>query len=129
MPIDYSIDHDHRLVSVRAWGVLTDAELTAHAERFTSDPQATLGYDQLADFREVEDFDAVSAEAVRAGARSLNAFEQDAHGVRLAILATEAAAFGLSRLYELERGDSPVEIRVFRDEEEARSWLQRPDSG
>ena len=42
---------------------------------------------------------------------------------RIAIVATEDLAFGMSRMYEVFASDLKVETRVFRDSELARQWL------
>jgi hypothetical protein len=42
---------------------------------------------------------------------------------RLAIVAPRDELFGLGRMYEFLRGDSPVDVRVFRERKEAELWL------
>ena len=42
---------------------------------------------------------------------------------KLAIIAPRDLLFGMARMYEILRDGSPVEVRVFRDRDEARSWL------
>jgi len=45
---------------------------------------------------------------------------------RLAIVAGGDEFFGLGRMYELLRGDSKVEVHVFRQLDEAERWLDLP---
>jgi tetrahydromethanopterin S-methyltransferase subunit E len=42
---------------------------------------------------------------------------------RVAMVATTDVHYGLSRMYQAFRSDSPLDLRVFRDMREARTWL------
>ena len=42
---------------------------------------------------------------------------------KLAVIAPRDLLFGMARMYEMLRDDSPVEVRVFRERDEAESWL------
>ena len=42
---------------------------------------------------------------------------------RVAIVATEDLAFGLSRMYEAFRAQEMVDIEIFRNEQDAHNWL------
>ena len=44
---------------------------------------------------------------------------------RIAIVAPKDLTFGMSRMYAVYREDDLVEEKIFRAEEEARSWLSR----
>ena len=46
---------------------------------------------------------------------------------KLAMVASSALAFGLSRMYEALSADLPQTIGVFRDRVEAEQWLQKED--
>jgi hypothetical protein len=48
-------------------------------------------------------------------------------GSRMAVVARNDEAFGLARMYEMLRGDTPVEIVVFRSMPEAEAWLELPE--
>jgi hypothetical protein len=45
---------------------------------------------------------------------------------KMAVVATEDLSFGLSRVFEFFRYQDGVESRVFRNEEEALVWLNKP---
>ncbi len=45
---------------------------------------------------------------------------------RLAIVATRDEFFGLGRMYEMLRDESSMEVRVFRQLDEAERWLELP---
>jgi hypothetical protein len=44
---------------------------------------------------------------------------------RVAIVATEDLAFGLSRMYEVFRAQEMVDIEIFRHEQDAQNWLKK----
>jgi len=41
-------------------------------------------------------------------------------------VASNDVAYGLSRMYQAFRSESPLELRVFREMDEAREWLGLP---
>ncbi len=47
-------------------------------------------------------------------------------GVKMATVAPRDVLFGLARMYETLRAESPVELRAFRSMSEAREWLGLP---
>lgn len=118
MPGSYTILSAARLVYSRAWDVLTDEELLAHAKALGSDPRFEASFSQLADFRDVTEL-AVTAEGVRAVA-ARNPFGK---GARRAIVTPLVVAYGMARMYELLSHDSQHEVRVVKNLAEAKAWL------
>jgi hypothetical protein len=55
MPIGYTLDPDHPVVFVKAWGVLAERDVVAVAAALRSDPRVSPGWATLADTRDVED--------------------------------------------------------------------------
>jgi hypothetical protein len=45
-------------------------------------------------------------------------------GGRVAMVAGSAAAYGMFRMWEMQRETMPYEVRVFRDRDEALAWLR-----
>lgn len=54
------------------------------------------------------------------------AFYQDRSPVKSAVLAVEAPAYGVARMFAALMEPSPIEVRVFRTVEEAAHWLGVP---
>jgi hypothetical protein len=125
MPIINRIDHDHKVVLSRAYGVLTDEDVFAYQHAVWSQPEVQ-GYNELGDMTHVTDIAIPSIHRVRDLA--MKAVEMDTSGVtsRFAIVAPEDLGFGLGRMFqayrELEKG-SRKEVGVFRTLAEAFEWL------
>lgn len=124
MPISYRIDVDLGAVFTHATGALTDDELIAHKRDLTRDPAFKPGMVELSDLRGLERLDITSAGVSRFVAQD----ESDANqlaGVRMAIVASEDLAYGMSRMYGMRTGQN-VDVQSFRDIDEARRWLGLP---
>lgn len=125
MPIEATIDHEHRLVLARAHGVLDDRELFDYQRSVWSRP-SVAGYDELVDLTDVKEIGSVSSDRARQLAEVAARADPPDHSSRFAIVATTDLTFGLARMYatyrELqERGTK--EVRVFRTRDEALTWL------
>jgi hypothetical protein len=119
VPADYSIDPDRGLVSSRAWGQVSGLEFVEHQRRLSADPEFRPEYDQIWDCRDIERLSDVDAETMR----RLAANNPFAAGSRRAVVSPSNATYGLSRMFEILTEESPDEFRVFRDWNEALSWL------
>ncbi len=124
MPIRYHLDNELNIRVATYSGVVTDDVLVDACRSLLSDPSYRPEVYGLADLSSVERLD-VSQQALL---RCIDMYGPiDAMGVhsRLAIVAPSDVTYGLSRMYELLRGDnSPEEVRVFRDADTARHWLR-----
>jgi hypothetical protein len=119
----YTIDLERSLVRSRGWGILTDRELLAHARALTVDPHFASNFHQLADLREVTDVEITSAtikEMVR-----LNPFWA---GARRALVITNDVLFGMARMYQILKDESPDELQIFRNMDDALQWLGLADA-
>jgi len=102
MPGAYTINLALSLVLSRGWGVVTDRELLAHVRALTADPRFAPHFHQLADLRDVTDFE-VTASTIREMAK-LNPFGA---GARRALVITSGEVFGMVRMYQLLTDESP----------------------
>src|SRR5439155_21230590 len=101
-----------------AWGVVTGAELIAHAHALAADPRFHPALRQLSDLREAT-LDQVETATI-AQVASLSPFGQGSHR---AIVVPGDLAYGLSRMFEILREPVPDEIHVCRSLTEACTWL------
>lgn len=118
MPATYEIDPQHRLVTSRLWGAVTDQEVFDHNSRLRGDPRFNPTYQQLTDLTGVTEI------GVSTGTINETSLDQFfAPGTRRAIVATDDAVFGMARMFALRAESVGQTIQVFRDEQQARDWL------
>ena len=120
MPYHYVIDTERRLVISTGWDRLTFAEIKAHQDQFTSDPDFDPTFNQLIDATAITALDLSIDEARTIASRHL--FSSTA---RRAFLATSPAIFGMGRLLEAYHGmaEVPEQVCVFSDRASALKWL------
>lgn len=121
MPCSYLIDIPNRIVFSRAWGVLTDKEIIAHATTLKPDPRFDRGFRQVGDFLGVNAILLTSA-AIRAVALD-NPFPRDA---KRAFVVPSDEAYGLARMFTLYLDADPSAFAIFRALEPALEWVGLP---
>jgi hypothetical protein len=138
IPISYTIDADNGLVLSVGRGVVTTRELFAYLDTQARDPAVPLPLRDLHDLSGVDRFE-VGADDLR---QIVDGLEQDPQRIRdgrLAIIAPRDHIYGMYRMFELlsenappfeqlrQQGHAP-EVRVFREQGEARDWLISDES-
>ncbi len=118
MPCGYVIDTNRSMVLSRAWGILEDRELLAHARALGADASFQKHLKQVIDFRDVTEI-RITAAAVREMAH-VSPFGK---GARRALVVSSDLAFGLTRMFQILREQSPDEVAVFREMDVALRWL------
>ena len=118
MPASYLIDQERGVVFSRAWGVLTDKDLLAHAKVLRSDARLTPGLPQICDFRDVTKL-GVTSEGVRRVARN-NPFEPDA---RRSFVAPADETVGMIRMFGIYMNADNSQFRIFRTLAPAMEWI------
>ena len=84
------------------------------------------GFDVLVDVREA-DLAKLSSDGLRTLAVVIAGYMRGLEGKsKAAILAAHDAVFGLGRMYEAYTDESPETVQVFRDPQQALSWLGAP---
>ena len=117
MPADNRIDRSKRLVYSRAWGVLTDQDLTSNRANLFADPAFEPNLDQLYDFTDVTEVKITSEARLRMALTS-----RFAPTSRRAVVVSSDEAFGMARMYSILSGHEEL-IQVFRDRASAMRWL------
>lgn len=125
MPIEHEFDAGARVLLVRMSGIVTDEDVLAYAEMITSDETLDPAHDELIDLREIET-PLATTRTLRRVADLFRSFERQPESVKVAFIATSDAAYGIARMYQAFRAESAAEMRVFREMDEARSWLDLP---
>jgi hypothetical protein len=127
MPTEHVYDEQTRMMTTRIWGTVTDADLLALAESIASDPRIAPGMRELMDLREVEKTE-VTRQVLQSVAAIDRTLAENFLGNRTAIVAVRDAHYGLARMFAhlMEAAGAPTQVRVFRDVDMAKGWLQRP---
>jgi hypothetical protein len=84
----------------------------------SADPRFAKNFCQLADLRDVTDIQ-VTAATIREMVR-LNPFWA---GARRAVVVTSDVVFGMARMYQILRDESPDALEIFRKMDGALQWL------
>jgi len=108
-------------------GLITSGDFEQKLAPLLDSPRFTRAPLSLFDASELTGIEADSS-IIRQVARRATARvdETAAADSRMAVVATNDEAFGLARMYEMLRGDTPVEINVVRSLREAEDWLGLP---
>ncbi len=122
MPIRYRVDHARGIVHTTLEGEISAEDLWQHATALASDPD-TRECNELADLTGITGATA-SAGDVRAMGMQLLKSDTNRPGGKFAMVAPTDVSFGMARLYQAHREHPSIEIRVFREREEALAWLE-----
>ncbi len=126
MPIAHRYDDQLRTLFIDVSGEVTETELVDAARKLASDPSIPPGRRELLDLSGAQQT-TVTPAVLRHVAAIFGATDKTPAESRVAIYAPGDLFFGLSRMYETFRSSSsPVQIRVFRALDEARTWLGIP---
>lgn len=125
MPIEFSIDHEKRLVLAKGSGTLTDEDVFSYQREVWSRPEVA-GYSELMDMSEVKQIALPSMDRVRDLAKLSASMDTEEVASKFAIVAPSDLAFGLGRMYEMYRdlqARSSKQVGVFRTRKEALEFL------
>jgi hypothetical protein len=122
MPMSYTVDASQNLVRATGTGVLTDDDVMAHRQALAADPRFTPQMREVSDIRQVTDF-----QVTPAGVRLMVAADVKmvpAGGMhKLAVVAEENVAYGMSRMYQTLDEPNIRSVGVFRNYKDAEEWL------
>lgn len=129
MPIRVRVSNELGLVVVLFEGEVTIEEFDQHVAPLVELPAYRLMPLTLVDATAAVQSDGTS-EIIRRHARraAANIDSEIGSESKLAMVATSDLFFGFSRMYEMLRDESPVEIKVFRTLPEAVQWLGLPEN-
>jgi hypothetical protein len=129
LPIEFSIDHERRLVLAKGRGTFTDEDVFSYQREVWSRPEVS-GYNELIDMSEVKQIALPSIERVRDLAKLSASMDAEKTASEFAIMAPSDLAFGLGRMYEMYRDlqeRSTKQVAVFRTLKEALEFLGGED--
>lgn len=125
MPIEVQIDHQRRCVMAAITGDIRDVELLDYQKSVWSDP-ALAGYDELIDATGAGCAPEVSSSGLSQISQCAASMDTACERSRLAVVAPQDVYFGLARMYEVLRSETPGSrkaVSVFRSRADAEAWL------
>ena len=121
MPTSYRIDKDAGVVYRTMSGVVTTDELLESYVTMLGHPDFRSGMKALTDMRELKPT-AFRADVIRV-AEFVRKHQDKIGDLRMAIVVSTDASYGMVRELEAELEGAPVELSLFRDIGEAEEWL------
>ena len=121
MPVRVSVDRDRRLAKRTYSGVVTSHDLLDSIHRYQHIPGFEPSFNELMDFREVENIDA-PVDDIRYCATLPAPFLAETKRI---IIAPKEIVYGLARMYQILGEDIHPNLHVVRTMEEADRILQR----
>jgi hypothetical protein len=126
MPVDYLIDHNHKVLVVKGRGLVVGKDLSAY-ERIAARPE-TAGYNVLIDLSRVEEIEQPSEDQIRNMAGLFNRIHICSKAMPLLVIVAHTDyLYGLARVFQgyREAGDATT-VAVFRRLEDAKRFLSLP---
>lgn len=123
MPIYRSPHHDPTIIYTLLSGLITDQELLAYySDALTSWPGGR--WRELVDGTQITDM-ALTPTSLKQLAHLVTSHIQRLNNARVAMVAQSDLAYGMFRMWELQRAQLGYDVRVFRQLGEAERWLLR----
>jgi hypothetical protein len=127
MPIEVRIDQELDVVFVRASGPVRGEDLAAAGKALLRNPDYHPRMNSFWDLREMHYTGDIQP------LRSLSEFVKTpgviVEPIRAALLVGADREYGLARMYQARAEEAPVVYRVFRDESQARTWVETGEIG
>ncbi len=123
MPIKYKIFQNRKLVYALGNGKITFDELLQHIEELAADPQYKPPMKKIVDYRNATLFGLSIEEANKFTIKKVQLVEIF-NNETCAFVMNSDLDFGMSRAHEAHFENSDITTNVFRNMEEALSWLQ-----
>jgi hypothetical protein len=126
VPASTEFHPDRNLIVHRIHGEFTTKLFRATLNEELNHPEFRPAMNGLWDLTHA-DASKVTADDIQAMVRHMRQnIQRRGSGYRVAIVAPDDLAFGLSRMYETQTANLDREIRVVRDEATAEAWLAKP---
>ena len=124
MPIEIKVFKKENYF-ISTWsGKITDSEAIQMFKEFYTSPEWVPGMHELADISQL-DFSSISSDGLIKMAKfnQMKLEEHNVTNIKAAVYSPHDLQFGMARVYEVWADESPENIKVFRDFNEAKNWL------
>lgn len=126
MPVAYEILKAPDVVLARYSGAVTMAEIMQMFETYQTDAAFLLERPHIVDLRDVDTSNVGFNEVFSLFAMFGNRYSAAGVGMRVAIVATNEVAFGMSRIFEnLTEQSDWASAAIFDSVDEAKAWIAR----
>ena len=122
MPYSYQIDPHTGAIFSRGTGVVTAQDMLDGLSELFSEGAFSTPYRELFDMRAAERFKVYVQDARQILALSQTHMPK-VRAARIALLTSQDHIFGIGRMIEILSESLPIQVKPFRDEQEARRWL------
>jgi hypothetical protein len=127
MPVTATIDTDAKLITYVVAGDMTLDDVRAAVDAAVKDPRFDQSMNSLWNLKEGRV--AISmAELPEMISHLSGIADRRGSGYKVAILVRRNEDFGLSSLFEMHSYSLPFEVQVFRNSDEARTWVTTPSN-
>ena len=120
-----SIDANKKLARIIARGKVNVFELRDIYSKLIMHSDWQAGFDILCDYRRIEDFDVTSQDIDEISEWQTSIDTKIGNG-KCAVVASRDSVFGMSRMWEMISAERSQHICVFRELDDAVSWLGVP---
>jgi hypothetical protein len=121
MPVDFKIDAARRLIVATVFDEISDTEIIEALTSSLNDPDFERGFNVLSDHTRITQ--AITTEQVKLLVNHMESLSDHLAGARWAIVTNSPASYGMMRMLSVFAERVPIELRVFRDADEANRWL------
>jgi hypothetical protein len=125
MPITFLLNKNDGYFISRYIGILLDEELIDAYEKWFQGDAWSPGLNELVDLSEAD-----LSRITTSGVTKFVAYNEKVNrnnnitSIKIAVYAPRDLHYGLARMYSILADDSPEDVHVFRDIQDAESWLK-----
>ena len=123
MAVNTEVDVSKNLVIHHLTEKISINTITETIENTLSNPQYKIGMDAIWVIEEGSDLDVSSEDTQRISDFARKAFDKNGVSYKLALVASDDFAYGMTRVYEGWSNDRPIKIHTFRKFEDAMEWI------
>jgi hypothetical protein len=121
-----TVDRENKLARVTARGKVNVLELRDIYSEIIKHGDWQAGFNILCDYREIKNFD-VSSQDIDEISEWQKSVDEKIGSGKCAVVASKDSVFGMSRMWEMVSSERSQHICVFRDFNDAITWLAEPD--
>ena len=122
MPVEVLIDVENNLVHRKLIGRVSAAEVLESIETVFNDPDFDPRMKSLNDLREV--INTADTEYIMELAQAMIGYSGELGSTQIAIVVSTDVIFGMIRMLQSYISESPLDVMVFKDLNEAMAWLE-----